>query len=72
MGVLPKSPVRKMMRETSGMRVSKAATACLIEELEKVLVRIAKESGAFAAHAKRKTIKKEDVILSLRTLNLSS
>lgn len=63
MAELSMAACERIIRNTTGMRVGKDAAEYLAEVLEGIGEDIARESGDLAKHAKRKTVKAEDLRL---------
>ncbi len=61
---MAKASVKKMLKKLGAERVSDGAAAEMAEVVEKYAYAIAKKAVKLAAHAKRKTIKKEDIDLA--------
>jgi histone H3/H4 len=59
--ILPVAPVSRLIREAGAKRVSEGARDALAEILESYGLEVAKEAAGWAAHAKRKTVKAEDI-----------
>lgn len=53
----------RIIKNATGMRVGKDAAEYLANVLEEMGTDIARESGTMAKHAKRKTVKAEDLKL---------
>ncbi len=66
MGELPLASVERIMRNAGAERISMTAITSMAEVLEDYGTKISKETIELARHAKRKTIKKEDVKLAAR------
>lgn len=66
MAVIPLASVDKLIRKGGAERVSEDAARLLGEHLEAVATEIAREALSLAEHAKRKTIKAEDIKLACR------
>jgi len=66
MGELPLASVERVMRNAGAERVSMNAITIMGEILEDYGTRLSKEAIELAKHAKRKTVKKEDVKLASR------
>ncbi len=62
MAELPIAPITKIVRNAGAQRVSGDASEALVRLLEKEGERIAKKAVSLAKHAKRKTVKKEDIV----------
>ncbi|HLE07200.1 MAG TPA: histone [archaeon] len=56
----------KFFKEAGAERVADAACARLAEALNSIAADLAKESWRFAQHAKRKTVKSEDVEIAVK------
>ena len=61
MPILPVAPVSRLIREAGAKRVSEGARDALAEILETYGLEVAKEAVGWANHAKRKTVKAEDI-----------
>jgi len=61
--------VGRIMRRAGAERISKEAIVALAEALEEIGTRISKEAIELAKHAKRKTIKKEDIKLAVKRID---
>ncbi len=66
MSVLPLASVERIMRNVGVERVSMEAIITMADILEDICRDISKEAIDLARHAKRKTVKKEDVKLAER------
>lgn len=66
MGELPLASVERIMRNAGAERVSVNAIITMADILEDICRDISKEAIELAHHAKRKTVKKEDVKLAGR------
>ena len=60
------APMHRLCKKAGADRVSEAAAKELAKTLEEIGVKIAKEALDFATHAKRKTIKAEDIEIATR------
>lgn len=60
------APMHRICKKAGGERVSEAAAIEMAKVLEDIGVKIAKEALDFAVHAKRKTIKEEDIKIAAR------
>ena len=65
MGDLPLMAMDRIIRKASGLRVGLDARAELAKVLEKRGAEIAIEAGKYAKHAKRRTVKAEDIKLAV-------
>jgi histone H3/H4 len=61
MPILPVAPVSRLIREAGAKRVSEGARDALAEILESYGLEVAREAVGWASHAKRKTVKAEDI-----------
>jgi len=61
MSILPVAPVSRLIREAGAKRVSEGARDELAKILENYGLEIAEEAVEWATHAKRKTVKAEDI-----------
>ncbi|MEK6976951.1 MAG: histone [Candidatus Hydrothermarchaeota archaeon] len=66
MGDLPLTAMDRIIRKASGLRVGLDARAELAKVLEKRGAEIAVEAGKYAKHAKRRTVKAEDIELVVK------
>jgi histone H3/H4 len=64
MAIIPLASVDKLIRKGGAERVSEDAARLLGEHLELLATDIAREAINLAEHAKRKTIKAEDINLA--------
>ena len=69
LGELPLASVERIIRNAGAERVSQDAIITLADILEDICMDISKESIELAKHAKRKTVKREDVKLAARRLS---
>jgi histone H3/H4 len=60
------APMHRLCKKAGADRVSEAAAKELAKVLEEIGVRIAKEALDYAIHARRKTIKAEDIEIATR------
>ena len=66
MGELPLAAVDRIIRKSSGLRVSNSAVIELARILEEEGMKISLKAKALAEHAKRKTITADDIRLAIR------
>lgn len=66
MAMIPLASVDKLIRKGGAERVSEGAARLLGEHLESLATDVAREAISLAEHAKRKTIKKEDIKLACK------
>ena len=66
---LPIASVEKLIRKAGAHRVSKGAAKELASYLEDVATEIAREAVTLSVHARRKTVKAEDIKLSRKRLS---
>jgi histone H3/H4 len=64
MAEIPLAPLERIIKKAGAERVSEDAKEKLREVLEAKAIEIAKEANKYALHAKRKTIKKQDITLA--------
>ncbi len=62
------SPVRKLMKKNGANIVARNAVDTLIMDLEETATALTKKALAFAHHAKRKKISKDDMALAIKYL----
>ena len=60
------APMHRLCKKAGADRVSEEATKDLAKVLETIGVKIAKEALDYAVHARRKTIKAEDIEIATR------
>jgi len=63
MAELSLAACERIIKNATGMRVGKDAAEYLADILEEIGTDISRESGQMAKHAKRKTVKAEDIKL---------
>ncbi len=68
MTIIPYAPVERLIRSAGAPRVSETAGIALAEILEQYGLEISTEAIKLAEHAKRKTVKAEDIKLALEML----
>jgi histone H3/H4 len=64
--VIAVAPMHRLCKNAGADRVSEAAAKELAKVLEEIGVKIAKEALDYAMHARRKTIKAEDIEIATR------
>jgi len=62
--------IERIIRKAGAERISYDAIVALSEILEDIGIRISKDALELAKHAKRKTIKKEDVKLAVKRIDI--
>jgi len=67
MPMLPLAPIDKVMRTAGAKRISDSAKIAMAELVEDFIIKITKKAAELAAHAKRNTVKGEDVKLAGKT-----
>lgn len=72
MVIIAKHTVERLMKYFGAERVSSDAEDEMIKILEEITKNITQKAAIYAKHAKRKTIKKDDIILAYKNLNLST
>jgi histone H3/H4 len=60
------APMHRLCKKAGADRVSEEATKELAKVLETIGIKIAKEALDYAVHARRKTIKAEDIEIATR------
>ncbi|MEK6977061.1 MAG: histone [Candidatus Hydrothermarchaeota archaeon] len=63
MGELPLTAMDRIIRKATKLRVGLDAREALAQILEEEGAKIAREAGKYAQHAKRRTVKAEDIKL---------
>jgi len=64
--VIAVAPMHVLCKKSGAERVSEAAAKELAKVLEEIGIKIAKEARDYAIHARRKTIKAEDIEIATR------
>ncbi|MEM5804739.1 MAG: NFYB/HAP3 family transcription factor subunit [Candidatus Aenigmatarchaeota archaeon] len=62
--IIPAAPMADILKNAGAERVSDSAARALADVLMDIAAGISKDAVKFAAHAGRKTIKKEDIELA--------
>ncbi|KAF5086153.1 NFYB/HAP3 family transcription factor subunit [Methanospirillum sp. J.3.6.1-F.2.7.3] len=65
---LPIAAVVRIAKSSGAERVGSDAAAVLVEKTETYLGKLVKEANKLALHAGRKTIKKEDIEMALKSI----
>ena len=68
MADIPLAAVERIMRNAGAERISQNAVTVLAEILGEIGIEISREAVELAKHAKRKTVKREDVKLATRRI----
>jgi histone H3/H4 len=63
---LPIAAVDRIIRKSSGIRVSESAAKELALHLEEIGMKVAQEASLYSKHAGRKTVTDEDIRLALK------
>lgn len=72
MAELPIAPVKRLAKSKDrDIRIGEDATALLIKNVEKIITKIAEESGELAKYAGRKTIQPADIEMAMKKLSLN-
>lgn len=66
--VLPLAPVERIIRNAGAKRVSKGAGRQLANVLEEIGLELSREAIALAEHARRTTVREEDITLAVARL----
>ena len=66
--IIPAAPMSDILRNAGAERVSDSAARELAEVLMERAMQISKKAVEFSAHAGRKTIKKEDIVLAKKSI----
>ncbi|MAF89309.1 MAG: histone family protein [archaeon] len=66
MAELPIAPFERLLKKAGAGRVSEDAAERLRDTVEEQTLEIARKAVSYASHAKRKTVRKEDVVLAKR------
>lgn len=67
-GLIPKTPIKKLIKNSTDLRVSDDAAKWLAYFLEELVIEISKESIKFTSHGNRKTIRSEDLKLTFKVM----
>ncbi len=62
------STMERLLRESTGLRISEGAKEALKQEMERYAEEIGEKAARYAQHAGRKTIKEEDIKLVIKDL----
>ena len=65
---LPIAAVVRIAKQSGAERVGSDGAAALVAKAEDYIAELVKEANKFAVHAGRKTIKKEDIALAIKSL----
>jgi histone H3/H4 len=68
--IVPTAPVERLIRAAGAHRVSATASEALAKHLEEYGIKVANRANSLALHAKRTTVKGEDIEEALRQMNL--
>ncbi len=63
---LPLAPLERLMRKAGAERVSEDAVIALRDSIEDMAQEVADEALRAARHARRRTVKREDIELAVR------
>ena len=66
--VISVAPMHTLCKKSGAERVSEAAAKELAKVLQEIGIKIAKEARDYAIHARRKTIKAEDIEIATRKI----
>ena len=69
MGELPIAPIKRIIKNMGGIRISDTAGEALAKAVEEIGEEIATKAVKLAEHAGRKTVKKEDIEFAVKSLN---
>ncbi len=67
MGEIPLAPLERILKKAGAERVSEDAKEKMREVLEDYAIDLGAKANKLALHAKRKTVKKEDIELASKT-----
>jgi histone H3/H4 len=68
MTIIPFAPIERVIRNAGAQRVSESAGMALTAILEEYGLEISREAIKLAEHARRKTVKAEDITLAKEML----
>ena len=66
--IIPTAPVERLIRAAGAHRVSNTASVALAKHLEEYGIEIATRANSLAIHAKRTTVKGEDIDEALKQM----
>lgn len=66
--IIPTAPVERVIRAAGAHRVSATASAALAKHLEEYGIELARRANSLAIHAKRSTVKGEDIEEALKQM----
>jgi len=69
MAELPIAPIERIMRKAGADRVSDSAKSALAKGMEERATEISKEAVRLANHAKRKTVRGEDIDIAVKRVS---
>lgn len=67
--IIPTAPVERLIRAAGAHRVSNTASVSLAKHLEEYGIEIATRANSLAIHAKRTTVKGEDIEEALKQMS---
>lgn len=66
--IIPTAPVERVIRAAGAHRVSASASAALAKHLEEYGIEVARRANRLAIHAKRTTVKGDDIEEALKQM----
>ncbi|MCL7414789.1 MAG: histone family protein [ANME-2 cluster archaeon] len=66
--IVPTAPIERLIRAAGAHRVSAAASETLAKHLEEYGIEVASRANSLAIHAKRTTVKREDIEEALKQM----